>query len=141
MKNNIKYIGLWIDHEKAFIVTVIDGNLTLKSVHSDVPGHVRPSGKSRSATPYGSQDISAERRIEERYRNQLHKYYKKIIYEIEDADKIFIFGPGEARIELKKEMKRSKERFIKIVGIERADRMTEAQIIVKVKAFFSEDKR
>ena len=139
MNTKKKRIGLWIDHEKAFIVTVIDGNLTTKCVNSEVPGHIRPSGGSRSAAPYGSQDIFAERRIEERYRNRVHKYYKKVIYEIEDADKIFIFGPGEARIELKKEMKRSKEKFAKIEGIERADKMTEAQIISKVKTFFRDD--
>jgi hypothetical protein len=134
-----KHIGLWIDREKAFIVTLIGKNTTTESVHSEVPGHIGLAGGSGSEAAYGRQDITVERRIEERYRNRLHKYYKKVIHEIEDADKIFIFGPGQARIELKREMKRSKERFAKIVGVERADKMTEEQIITKVKAFFGYD--
>jgi hypothetical protein len=132
-----KYIGLWIDHEKAFIVTLIGDDVTTEWVYSHVTRHVRLSSGSWSAMSNGLQDVSAERRVEEQYRNRYHKYYRKVIHEIEDADKIFICGPDEARIELKKEMKRSKERFVKIAGIERVDEMMESQIIDKVKAFFS----
>jgi hypothetical protein len=136
---NDKRIGLWIDHEKAFIIKLIGRDVTVKTVHSQASDPLRLSRVIKMATTYGHQDLSAERRIEERYRNRLHKYFKKVIYEIEEADKIFIFGPGEARIELKKEMKKSKERFVKIAGIERSDKMTEAQIIAKVKTFFRTD--
>lgn len=129
-------VGIWIDHEKACIVSLIDGKTTITYVNSDVPSHVRQSGGSRSSTAHGPQDISPERRLEERYRNQLHKYYKRIIHQIDDADQLFILGPGEARVELKKMMRKSKERFAKITGIERADKMTEPQIVAKVKQFY-----
>lgn len=134
-----KQVGVWIDHEKAFIVSLVDGKTKITYVSSDVPGHVRLSGGSRSSMPYGPQDISPEKRIEEQYRNRLQKYYKKVIHQMDDADHIFIFGPGEARVELKKMMRKSKERFAKITGIERADKMTEPQIVAKVKQFY--DKR
>ena len=47
-----------------------------------------------------------------------------------------IFGPGEAKIELKKEIEKSKELAGKIKKIESADKMTIKQITAKVKAFF-----
>ena len=131
-----KQIGVWIDHEKAFIVSLVDGKTTITYVSSDVPGHVRLAGGSRSSTAYGPQAISPERRIENRYRTQLHKYYKRVIHQIDEADQIFIFGPGEARVELKKMMRKSKERFAKITGTERADKMTEPQIVAKVNQFY-----
>ena len=55
---------------------------------------------------------------------------------MDDADKILIFGPGEAKIELEKELKKSKELSLKIVGVEPADKMTEKQIAAKVKKVF-----
>ena len=131
-----KQVGVWIDREKAFIVSLVDGETKITYARSDVPGHVQLSGGLSSSTPYGPQNISPERQIENRYRNKLHKYYKKVIHQTDDADHIFIFGPGEARIELKKEMRKSKERFAKITGVERADKMTEPQIVTKVKQFY-----
>jgi hypothetical protein len=73
-------------------------------------------------------------------RNQLHKFYKRIVHDVSDADRLFIFGPGEARLELKKEMRKNKALLAKIAEIERADRMTEYQIVAKVTAFFNDKK-
>jgi len=47
-----------------------------------------------------------------------------------------IFGPGEAKKELKKEMGKHKALAVKIAGIESADKMTALQIVAKVKKFF-----
>ena len=49
-----------------------------------------------------------------------------------DAETILIFGPGEAKGELKKRMERDKI-GIRIVAMETADKMTEPQIVAKVK--------
>ena len=78
-----------------------------------------------------------ENRIVEQIRKRIHKYYKRIITEVEYANQVFIFGPDEACLELKKAMSKSKDRFVKIVGVERADPMSERQIIAKVKSFYN----
>jgi hypothetical protein len=48
-----------------------------------------------------------------------------------------IFGPGEAKGELKKRLE-SKGLGGRIVGVETTDKMTERQIAAKVRAYFQE---
>ena len=130
-------VGVWIDHEKACIVSLVKDNVNVMHFDSNIPEYVHLSRRGRLSSPYASQNFSPEKRIEEKYRNQTHKFYKKIIHQLDDADHIFLFGPGEARLELKKEMKKSKERFTRIRGVERSDKMTENQMIAAVKKFFA----
>ena len=57
----------------------------------------------------------------------LANYYDEVIACIGDAETILIFGPGEAKRELKRRMDRDKIGR-RIVAMETADKMTEPQI-------------
>ncbi|MBD3291075.1 hypothetical protein GF337_19865 [candidate division KSB1 bacterium] len=132
----LKNVGLWVDHEKAYVVSLINGTAQMSKMESDVESHIKTLGGSRSKTPYAPQDISAERKFEGRRKKHLRMYYKQLIKNVKDAKQIYIFGPGEARTELEKEMKKSKPLSKKITANECCDRMTERQIIAKVKKFY-----
>ena len=133
-----KYIGLWIDHEKAYIVTVAGEQVTTSFLESEVEGRSKPSAGSRSKkSPYGPQDVSSERKTEGRRGQQLSRYYREVMGIIGDADRVLIFGPGEARIELEKEIKKSKQFAARVMAVEPADKMTENQMAAKVKKFFA----
>ena len=129
-------MGVWVDHEKAFIVAAAGERKKMRRLESNVEGRVRLSGGSRSRSPYGPQDIASESKREERRKHQLRRYYQNIIRELGDAHEVLIFGPGEAKIELEKEMRRSKSFAAEIAAIEPADKMTEKQIIAVVRNFF-----
>jgi hypothetical protein len=131
-----KYAGVWIDHEKAFIVRKYFDDEDSFCLESGVEGSFRLSGGSRSPTLYGPQDVASEKKIERRRSHHLYQYYQEVIKKIRNADRIMIFGPGEAKFELEKEMKTIKELNSKIIGIETTDKMTERQIVAKVKKFF-----
>jgi hypothetical protein len=132
------YAGLWLDHRRAFIVSITDDAETIKRIDSDIERKVRLSGGSRTAkTPYGPQQVSVDGKQEERIKRQLRQYYQQIIRRIQDATKILILGPGEAKTELKKEMEKSKELVAKKIIVESADKMTERQIAAKVRQFFT----
>ena len=104
------YAGLWIDHRQAIMVTITDDAETIKRIDSDIERKVRLSGGSRTAkTPYGPQQVSVDGKQQERIKQQLRQYYQQIIRRIQDATKILIFGPGEAKTELKKEIEKSKK--------------------------------
>jgi hypothetical protein len=132
-----KYAGVWVDHKKAFIVTISGGNVSVKKLDSDVEPHFRLSGGYRTANPSGASTVS-ERKPEERHKHQLKYYYQKIIQNIKEAKEIMIFGPGEAKGELGKAVKEEKELAGRIRDIEPADKMTENQIIARVREFFSD---
>ena len=127
-------VGLWIDHRRAVIVTLVDQMEEIKRITSDIEKHVRYSGASRSQTPTGHDD-SAEDRRDRRFDDHLSRYYDEVIACLRDADSILIFGPGEAKGELQKQLERQAlgER---IVGIETADKMTDDQVAMKVRQHF-----
>lgn len=139
-----KYVGIWLDHREAFVVYLLkDQQVTggdqdmIERVESQIERRVRLSGGSRSRkTPYGPQEISVDGKQEDRIKGQLRKYYQEILKRISDADRILIFGPGEAKNELKKEIEKSKPMAGKIKRIESADKMTVRQTAAKVRAFF-----
>ena len=140
-----KYIGIWLDHRKAFIASftknqpfVDENQEMIECIDSNIERRVRLSGGSRSRkTPYGPQEISVDSKQEDRIRGQLSKYYRQIMERAGDADRILIFGPGEAKIELKKEIEKSKAFAGKINKIESADKMTKRQIAAKVRTYFT----
>jgi hypothetical protein len=132
------YAGLWIDRHKAFIVSITDEVETIKRIDSDIERKVRLSGGSRTAkTPYGPQQVSVDGKQEERIKRQLRHYYQEIIRRIQDANEILILGPGEAKTGLKKELEKSKELALKKITVQPTDKMTEGQIVARVRQFFS----
>jgi len=59
-----------------------------------------------------------------------------VIASIRDAESILIFGPGEAKGELKKRLEGDKLGG-RIVSIETVDKMTDRQIAAKVRQHFA----
>jgi hypothetical protein len=127
-----KEVGLWIDRRRAAIVTVKNGDMEMRQVVSDIEKHVRFSGGAQS---YSEEDIE-ERRLE----NHLRKYYDEVISNIHDAESILIFGPGEAKIELKKRID-GKSFIGKKIHVETEDKMTDKQITAKVKRHFNKENK
>ena len=68
----------------------------------------------------------------------LNIYYDAIIASIRDAEAILIFGPGEAKGELKKRLKKANLSG-RIVGMETVDKMTDHQIAAKVRQHFRDN--
>ena len=141
-----KYAGIWIDQRKACIVFLnksVSGveqeeKETITIIESEVEKHVRLSGGARTRkTPYGPQDVSVDGKIDARRKHQLQDYYQNIIRLIQGTKKILIFGPGQAKGELEKEIKKLKVPAPKVVAVETTDKMTEGQIAAKVRKFFT----
>jgi stalled ribosome rescue protein Dom34 len=124
--------GLWIDHRKAVIVTVSDEGEATRLVESNVERHVRYSGGVHSGASHESQPGTGEDTRERHFEGQLNKYYDEVIERIRDAEAILIFGPGEAKGELKTRLERD-GLGARIVGVETVDKMTDRQIAAKVR--------
>ena len=116
--------GLWIDHKKAVIVFVTGKEEEIKLINSNIEKQQRQSGVS---TP----DDIRQRELTE----HLNIYYDEVVSCIREAESILIFGPGEAKGELKKRLEKDNLGG-HIVGIEPADQMTDPQIVAKVRDQF-----
>lgn len=116
-----KEIGLWIDHRKAVIVIINDGNEEIKNIKSNMEKHVRFAGEG------GEGEDVRDRQFD----NHLNSFYDEVITYIRDADSIQIFGPGEAKGELEKRIEH--EGLKAKITVEAADKMTDGQISAKVR--------
>jgi hypothetical protein len=131
-------VGLWIDHRKAIIVAVTDKREEIKLIISKVEKQPGRFAGIRSTTPYESQQVRPDDSRERKFTGHLNIYYDAVIACIRDAEAILIFGPGEAKGELQKRIKKNKLGG-RIVGIETVDKMTSRQIAAKVRRYFQEN--
>jgi hypothetical protein len=129
-------VGLWIDHRKAVIDAVTDRGETISLIVSRVEKQLGRFAGVRSRTPYESQQVPADDRQEARFKGHLAAYYDAVIASIRGAESILIFGPGEAKGELKERLEKDNLGG-RIVGIETIDKMTDRQIAAKVWRHFS----
>jgi hypothetical protein len=120
-------VGLWIDHRQAVIVSVAGDAEHLERINSNVEAHHRQSGMS------GPADDARQRELTE----HLKSYYEEVVSRLRGADSILIFGPGEAKGELNARLE--KDRLgDRVVGVETCDKMTDPQIVAKVRGHYRE---
>jgi hypothetical protein len=123
-------VGIWIDHKKAVVVSASASGVTAKTLESEVGPHTRYSGP---------RDGGGEKKYEDRHDQRLDRYYDEVIAQLGQPEALLIFGPGEAKLQLKERLSRSKALSDRIVGIETTDKLTDPQIIAKVKEHYGID--
>ena len=127
--------GLWIDHRKAIIVSVTDKGEEMGLVISKVERQLRRSGDSRLRGSHEPLLVPASDSRQKAFTGQLNIYYDAVIACIHDSESILIFGPGEAKGELKGRLEKH-DLGGRIVGMEKVDKMTDRQIATKVRQYF-----
>ena len=128
--------GLWIDHREAVIVLVSGKRQDTRRIKSGVEKQLRRSGRPPSQGPFEAQMVPADDSREREYTGHLADYYDEVISCIRPAEAILIFGPGEAKGELRKRIERDKL-DLRITCFETADKMTERQVSQKVRRYYS----
>ena len=130
-----KSAGLWIDHREAVIVLVSDKGQETKRVRSRVEKQLRRSDRSPSPAPFEAQMVPADDSRERERSGHLANYYDEVISCLRPAKAILLFGPGEAKRELRKRLERNKL-DVRITRFETSDKMTERQILQKVRRHY-----
>lgn len=130
-------VGLWIDHRQAIVVTITEKGEEIGLIISEVEKQFRRSGDSPMEGSYEALQVPADDSRQRAFSGHLNIYYDAIIASIRDAESILIFGPGEAKDELKKRLD-GNNLGERVVGVETVDKMTEAQIAAKIRKHFAE---
>lgn len=131
-----KNIGVWLDTEKAYIITLEDNESRVEKIESGVETRVRFQGETKAYSRMGNQFINPAKRTTHRRRHQFKHFFDSITHCLSDAEEIYLFGPAETKVHLAKHL--SKEPMIKdrIRKIESEDHLTENQMIACVKKVF-----
>jgi len=129
-----KMTGLWIDHKKAIIVDISGEKEEVKVVLSKAEKQLRRSGETPQGGPYEAQKVPMSDSRQRELTGHLNIYYEAVIVCLRGAESILIFGPGEAKDELRKRLERD-SLGNRIAGIETADKMTDHQVVAKVRNY------
>jgi hypothetical protein len=127
--------GIWIDHRKAVIVTVLDGGEQIDTIASNVEKHPERAGDSPLKGRYEAQQVPADDKRQRALTGHMNTFYDTIIGKIASADAMFIFGPGEAKGELKRRLEHQKLGS-RVSVLETADQLTDRQISARVREHF-----
>ena len=92
--------------------------------------HVRFTGHA------SAHDGAADDQRDRHMAGQLAKYYDEVIFHVRAAESILLFGPGEAKGELQKRLA-STGLGKAVVGVETTDRMTDREIVAKVRQHYA----
>jgi hypothetical protein len=123
-----KRVGLWLDRNKAVIVSMANNIEARSIITSDMEHYILYS----TIVPG---DGSPEEARDRRFWNHLGEYYDKIIAHLRDAGEIQIFGPEVAKYELQKRLE-DEGLSGHIVSLEETGKMSDLQIATKVQKRF-----
>ena len=130
-------LGIWIDKEKAHVVSVEGEAVKMKTVFSNLD-FFNPRGGSRSKTRWGPQDVVQDSKYLEKEKQQLKQYFGELAVKSKKADSIVVFGPAETGRGLQKEWEDNyKDLARKIKAVKTADSMTDNQVMAWVRDFYN----
>jgi len=132
-----KKVGIWLDSEKAYIISLINGREKLEKIESNVESRVRYEGEKKSFSRIGGQLVNPQKKKTKRKKQQLKNYFQNILKKTKDAGDIYIFGPAEAKTGLNKEYSKHKELQSKVLRVENSGKLTENQMIAQVREVFA----
>ena len=127
-------VGLWIDHKKAVIVSVSEQGERLQTIESGAK-RIEYRGGARSRAAYSARYTQGEDQLDNRFSEQLNKYYDQVATLLRGATEILIIGPGEAKTEFKARLERQKGPPPQI-HLQPADRIPDRQVAARVRQFF-----
>lgn len=132
----MKRAGIWIDKEKAHIVTLSEEQEQMETITSEIERyHVKGGTGSRFTS--GPQDVIKDSTFLNREKHQFKNYFKDIISKVNDVDQLVIFGPAGTNEKLKSELDGNyKMLSTKVKAVVKTDAMTDNQIKAWVRNFF-----
>lgn len=133
----MKHIGIWLDKEKARIVTIENETELFTTINSQVE-NFHPSGGFGLGFRGSPQEALPDNKYMKREKQQLKLYFKDLATKIKDADAIVIFGPAQTGRKFRKELQEHfKDINAKVKGVIKANSLTDNQVKSWVKDFFN----
>ncbi len=127
--------GVWIDHHGAVIVALGHDGEHTTHIASHVEKHLERSGDSPLKGRAEPLSVPADDRRQRALTGELNLYYDAVIAALHGFDRLLLFGPGEAKGELHTRLSKAQP-GARVEAVETADKMTDPQIVAKVRAHF-----
>jgi hypothetical protein len=135
----MKKTGVWIDHREAIIVELSNGRNATTRITSQIESQPRRASNNPSG-PFDSLQAPSDPALERKKQAELGQFYDVVISHLTDVGDLFVFGPGEAKVEFRKRIIQSGQLPESSCTVETCDSMTEPQIVAKVVEYFAAGK-
>jgi hypothetical protein len=129
-------VGLWVDHRKAIVVSLTRQGEEHSLVISKAQRQLRRTGDAPLQGRSDPQKNPMSDAQQRKYTAALNHFYDAVVAAVRDADGILIFGPGEAKGELKKRFTRHGLAG-RVIRVETLDKVTDRQLAAKVRDYFA----
>lgn len=134
----IQNAGVWIDHRRARIFGLTaEGEIKLM-ILSGVEKHLERGGDSPLKGSYEAAQVPADDRRQRALTGELNTYYDTVIAALRKYEQLLLFGPGEAKGELKGRLLKM-NLGARIAAVQTEGQMTDRQIAAKVRGYFDTD--
>lgn len=113
----VSQIAIWVDHREAIVAVFVDAHLLREEeLFSGVGPHTHGGGWS-------------QQRFESHRHATLDHFYEEIIQNLNGADEIIIYGPGQAKHELEQHINRYKGLSRHVIDLITTDKLDDQQFI------------
>jgi len=129
--------GVWVDHRKAVVVELDAGGEKTSVVLSHVEKHLERGGDSPMKGRSEALSVPPDDMRQRALTGELNVYYDAVVAVLRPHDRLLLMGPGEAKGELHQRLLKAKLGD-RVVSVQTEDKMTDPQIVAKVRAFFGE---
>ncbi|MDP4240363.1 MAG: hypothetical protein Q8904_12925 [Bacteroidota bacterium] len=153
-----KKVGVWMDTEKAVIISFNEmehrakilnsqpGERISKSpkipdetrtiISSPIETKLRLPGDTKEFSRFGNQHYSTEIKNMHKLSNVKHQYFKNILEGIKDVDELVLFGPSLIKKEFEAQISKYPKIHAHLLSVESADAMTGNQMVRWVENYF-----
>lgn len=116
-------------------MTISGDDTKLLQIQSQAEKQRRRTGDSPLKGSYEAHQVPADDSRLRAFKTELDTYYAEVVGHLSKAGTIYIFGPGMAKTELKAALEKE-QLGDRILTLETADKMTDTEIIAKVRQQF-----
>lgn len=136
-----KKIGIWMDQSHALFLAYADeAGVFLEDIPSGIVSRSRIDGEGSDTTRLGPSPGPAsnhEKKKNNIHSNQLNAYFHQLENKLIDKEELFLMGPGVTKTHFFHHLRENKH-FSKLkIEVIDADKMSEKQLLAKVKQQFS----
>jgi len=158
-----KKVGVWIDTEKAVIIS-LNGVEHRANILNSQPGErigkspkishdsyqvisspiqtkLRLPGDTKEFARSGNQHYSTEIKNMHKLKNVKNQFFKNILQGIKDVDELVLFGPSLIKKEFEAIMCKYPQIHSRLLSVEAADVMTDKQMVQWVESYFRSAKQ
>ena len=136
--NEVKCIGVWMDHTQAWLIIPGEPAGNMKQILSSFQGRLRVQGEEPDGTRLSNyRSTNNEHHKHQQEREELQSFFRDVAADLESYTDLLLFGPTTAATEFSHYLSGLKAFQKKNISVRTTDKLTPNQMVETVRKFFA----